>query len=226
MRSVMQIYINSKLVLLYLFISFSLVGCNGNPFATQARVFNDQFRNALILSKQCDEANANNPDVVLTYEQIMVKGMNSPNRSELLASDKKLSEQQKVAYQNYLKLDDVCFKVAMDKLKNNPYANLLRSAEALSAINDSNLLNGKISIGEANAKKIEITQKLVTDITLLRQQLNNQDLQEQLSGNIAAQDAINQMNTATQIRQNQMTQQILQQNQYRVPPPCMGLYCR
>jgi len=217
---------NSKLILLLLGSALVLASCSGNPFASQARIFNDQFRSALVQSKQCDEVNANNPDVLLTYEQIMVKGMNASNRSELLASDKKLNEQQKIAYQNYLKIDDVCFKGAMEKLKNNPYANLLASAETLSAINDSNLLTGKITIGEANAKKLEITQKLITDITLLRQQLNNQDLQEQLSGSIAAQESINNMNTANQIRQNQMTQQILQQNQYKVPAPCMGLYCR
>lgn len=216
MRSVMQGKVIMKFILLASTTLLLLAGCSNHPFATQARIFNDQFKSALVYSKQCDEANANNPDVLFTYEQIMVSGMNAPNRSVLLASDSKLNEQQKVAYQSFLKMDDICFKGAMDKLKNNPYANLLSSAEALSAINDSNLLTGKITIGEANAKKLEILQKLLTDITLLRQQLNNQDLQEQLSGSIAARGAINQMNTATQIRQNQMTQQLMQQqNQNR-----------
>jgi hypothetical protein len=206
----------SIISLLLLLCSFLMIGCSSNPFASQARIYNDQFRSALLHSKQCEEDNASNPDVVLTYEQIMVKGMNPPNRSALLASDKKLNDQQKLAYQSFLKLDDICFESAMEKVKNNPYGNLLRSAEAMSAVNDSNLLNGKISIGEANAKKLEITQKLITDLTLLKQQLNNQDLQEQVAGSVAAQNAINNMNTATQIRQNQMTQQLLQQqNQNR-----------
>lgn len=207
---------HSKPILLFATSLLLLAGCTGNPFATQARIYNDQFRSALLHSKQCEEGNADNPDVVLTYEQIMVKGMNPPNRSALLASDKKLNDQQKLAYQNFLKLDDICFEGAMEKIKNNPYANLLRSAEAMSAINDSNLLNSRITIGEANAKKLEITQKLITDLTLLKQQLNNQDLQEQVAGSVAAQNAINNMNTSNQIRQNQMTQQLLQQqNQNR-----------
>lgn len=226
MRSVMSRKLNLKTILLILTSILLLVGCSGNPFATQARIYNDQFRSALLHSKQCEEGNANNADVVLTYEQIMIKSMNAPNRSTLLASDQKLNEQQKLAYQNFLKLDEICFESGMKMIQNNPYSNLLRSAEAVSAINDSNLLNGRVTIGEANAKKLEITQKLITDLTLLKQQLNNQDLQEQLSGSIAAQESINNMNTANQIRQNQMTQQILQQYQYKVPAPCIGLYCR
>jgi hypothetical protein len=48
----------------------------------------------------------------------------------------------------------------------------------------------------------------------------------QAVSSVAAQNAINSMNTATQIRQSQTTQQLLQQNQYRVPAPCLGFNCR
>lgn len=205
-----------KLTLLVSTSMLFLVGCSTNPFATQAQIFNEQFNSAVVDSKKCYESVASNPDVVLTYEQIIVKGLNAPNRSELLATDKKLNEQQRVAFLNYMKIDNTCFDGVMEKVRGNPYANLLQSSETLSAINDSNLVTGKITIAEANAKRLEILQKFLTDITLLREQLKTQHLQEQMSDGFAAQNAINNMNTATKIQQNQMTQQLLQQqNQNR-----------
>ena len=222
----MKIKFNVKLNYLIATLLLSVVGCSGNPFASQARIFNEQLNSALLHSKNCEERNASNPDVVITYEQIIVKGLNPSNRSALLASDKKLNEQQKIAFENYLKLDGICFEGVVEKIKNSPYENLIQSSEALLAVNDSNLLNGKITIGEANARKIEVTQKLISDMTLVKQQLQTQYIQEQNSYSAASQRAINDMNTATKIRQSQTTQQLLQQSQTRIPSPCIGFNCR
>lgn len=202
-----QISVLSLLIPLLLFS-----GCA----TTVASRYNNQLNQAIAYSKKCSEDVSQNPDVILTYEQIIVKGFSAPNRAELLASDKKLSDAQKIAFQNFLKLSSTCDRGALELLKGSPYAGLTEGSEAISAIVDSNLLTGKISIGEANAKRLEIMQKFLSDITLLKQQLHVQDLQEAATANAASQDAITRMNTATQIRQSQMTQQILQQqNQNR-----------
>lgn len=207
------------------------VGCTTEPFVSQAQVkqkaINEQLRDAITYGKECGDRNAENPDVVLSYEQITVKGLNPPNRSELLASNKKLTAKQKVAYQHYLKLDNECFAGVMAKLDGSPFATLFQSAEALEAVNDANLLSGKITIGDANAKKIEIIQKAKSDINALQVQLasqfqqahnaevvvqSNKQAAAQSAGYNAAQNSINSMNTRTQIIQNQTTQQILQQS--------------
>ena len=224
-----------------LLVVLALAGCASKPFVSQAQVkqqaVNNQFKSAISYIKECEEANANHPDVILTYEQVTVKGLNPPNRSALLTTNKKLNAEQRIAFQNYIKMDDVCFAGVMAKLEGSPYVTLFQGTEALSAVNDANLLNGNITIAEANARKIEIVQKFLSDLNALQQQLSAQFQQahnteaiirsnRQVADDVAAQNAINSMNTATQIRQSQTTQQLLQQNQYRVPTPCIGLYCR
>ena len=207
-----------------------LTACSSSQLISQPKIYNEQLKKALAFSKSCDESNDSNPDVALTYSQIIVKGLNPANRSELLATNKTLSDLQKTAYQNYLQLDNACVQGAIALVKDSPFENLMLSADAMSAVNDSNLLSGKITISEANAKKLEIAQKFLADVTLLKQQFDNQIVLRQTSGQTsgysASQDAINRMNTATQIRQNQMTQQLLQQNQYKAPTPCIGFNCR
>lgn len=212
----------------------ALAGCATQPFVSKAQIkqqaINNQLKDAIAYGKECSDSNADNPDVVLSYEQITVKGLNPPNRSELLASNKKLTAKQKQAYKNYLKLDNTCFAGVIAKLDGSPFLTLFQNAEALEAVNDANLLSGKITIGESNAKKIEIVQKAKSDLSALQLQLNTQFQQDHnaeavvqsnknaaaaaiaSSGNNAAQSAINNMNTRTQIIQNNTTQQILQQS--------------
>lgn len=228
------------LFLLATFLLF-LTGCATKPFVSQAQIkyqaVSNQVTSALAYANECEASNANNPDVVLSYEQITLKGMNPTNRTELLASDKKLNAKQKAAYQNYLKIDSDCFAGVMTRLDGSPFASLFQGTDALAAINDSNLVNGKVTIGEANAKKLEIMQKFYSELSALQQQIKSQFLQahntevtvesnKQVASGVAAQNAINQMNTATQIRQSQTTQQLLQQNQYRPTPACIGFNCR
>jgi len=222
-------------------LTMLLIGCSTQPFVSQAQIkhqsTNNQLKSALDYLKECSDANASNPDVILTYEQIIVKGLNPANRSVLLTTNKKLNAEQKNAFQSYQKIDEVCFAGVMAKLEGSPYATLFQGADALSAVNDANLLNGNITISDANAKKIEIIQKFLIDLTSLQQQLTTQFQQahntevvvrsnNQAVSSVAAQNAINNLNTATQIRQSQTTQQLLQQNQYRVPTPCLGFNCR
>lgn len=211
-----------------------IVSCATQSFVSQAQIkqqaINKQLSDAIAYGKECSDSNAGDPDVVLSYEQITVKGLNPQNRSELLASNKKLTAKQKQAYKNYLKLDSACFAGVIAKLDGSPFSTLFQSAEALEAVNDANLLSGKVTIGEANAKKIEIIQKAKADLSALQLQLNSQFQQDHnaeavvqsnknaaaaaiaSSGNNAVQTAINNMNTRTQIIQNQTTQQLLQQN--------------
>lgn len=237
----MKLYAALKNIVWLGVISTCLVACSTKPFVTQAQIKHQavfgQLNSAIAYAKECDSNIASNPDVVFSYEQITLKGMNPPNRAELLGVDKKLSSKQKVAYQNYLKLDNECTAGVIAKLDGSPFLTLFQGADALVAINDSNLLNEKVTIGEGNAKKLEIMQKFYSDLSALQQQLNSQFLQahnteitvesnKQAVSGVAAQNAINQMNTATQIRQSQTTQQLLQQNQYRPSPACIGFNCR
>lgn len=227
--------------LFLLALSLVLLGCTTQPFISQAQIkqqsVNNQLKSAIDYIKECGETNASNPDVILTYEQITVKGLNPTNRSVLLTTNTKLNAEQKAAFQSYLKMDEACFTGVMAKLEGSPYATLFQGADALSAVNDASLLNGNITISDANAKKIEIIQKFLSDLTTLQQQLTAQFQQahntevvvrsnNQAVSSVAAQNAINSMNTATQIRQSQTTQQLLQQNQYRIPAPCLGFNCR
>lgn len=222
-------------------LTLVLLGCTTQPFISKAQIkqqsVNNQLKSAIDYIKECEDENASNPDVIITYEQITVKGINPANRSELLTTNKKLNAEQKTAFQSYLQMNKACFTGVMARLEGSPYATLFQGADALSAVNDSSLLNGTITIADANAKKIEIVQKFISDLTTLQQQLTAQFQQahntevvvrsnNQAVSSVAAQNAINSMNTATQIRQSQTTQQLLQQNQYRVPAPCLGFNCR
>jgi hypothetical protein len=227
--------------LFLLALTLVLLGCTTQPFISQAQIkqqsVNNQLKGAIDYIKECEDANASNPDVINTYEQITVKGLNPANRSVLLTTNKKLNAEQKAAFQSYLKMDEACFNGVMVRLEGSPYATLFQGADALSAVNDASLLNGTITIADANAKKIEIVQRFLSDLTTLQQQLTAEFQQahntevvirsnNQAVSSVAAQNAINSMNTATQIRQSQTTQQLLQQNQYRVPAPCLGFNCR
>lgn len=230
-----------KYFLLLAILTFIITGCAGTQYFSKAQIqlhaLNEQFNGAIAYAKECEAAYAKNPDVVLSYEQVTLNGLNPSNRSELLASNKKLNAKQKKAYQLFLKLESDCFVGAMAKLKGSPYASLFESTDALIAINDANLLTEKVTIGEASSRKLEILSKFHSDLSTLQHQVSTQYMQAhnaevtELAGKrvesaIAWQGVINNMNTATLIRQNQMNQQLLQQNQYKIPPSCLGFNCR
>jgi hypothetical protein len=228
-------------LLLTILLGFFIASCTTKPYISKAQAeqqaLNAKFSGAIAYWNECGEKNADNPDVVLSYEQITLKGLNPENRSELLASNKKLNAKQKSAYQNFVKLGDECFAGIMTRLQGTPYTSLLQGTEAVFAVNDSNLINQKITIGEGNAKKLELWNKFLTDLSTLQQQLAIQFGQAHnaevtiKAGNEAVeatiyQGAITRMNINTQIQQNQMSQQLL--NQYRAPQynPSLNMFGR
>jgi hypothetical protein len=146
--------------LFLLALTLVLLGCTTQPFISKAQIkqqsVNNQLKGAIDYIKECEDANASNHDVIITYEQITVKGLNPANRSELLTTNKKLNAEQKAAFQSYLQMNEACFTGVMARLEGSPYATLFQGADALSAVNDASLLNGNITIADANAKKLKL----------------------------------------------------------------------
>jgi hypothetical protein len=224
-----------------LFIGLSLItisaltGCANKPFVSQSqiqeRAIINQYNDALAFAKECIDKYKDNPDFVTTYEEISVRGLNASNRTELMSSNKKLSTNQKRAFQNFIKLRDECSQGVLSRLNGSPFYSLFQSKDTSQGITEASLLSDKITIGEANVRKVETIQKMLNDIAVLQQQLSAQFAQSH--GAEAAADANRRAaaaaawaggmqgmarsygNTA-QYFQNQ-NQQLMQQNQYRAP---------
>ncbi|QWD06936.1 hypothetical protein G6719_06685 [Polynucleobacter paneuropaeus] len=160
----------------YLLVTGLLVlgACATQTNISQPRVIeksiSDQISSAVAYSDECLSKYDNNPDFLLTYQEIYLKGENPPNKNLLLSSNKKLNAKQKKAFQNYTKLTDECTQGLMSRVKGAPFFNLFESTDALLGVNESNLLDEKITIGEANNKKLEISRSFSNSLsTLLKQ---------------------------------------------------------
>lgn len=210
-----------------------ITGCAKKPFVSQAQIQEkaivDQYTGAFAYAKECLGKYDNNPDFLLSYEQITLKGMNPPNRLELLSSNKKLNAKQKAAYQNYTKLTDECSRGVISRMQGSPFYGLFQALDSSLGINDANLLSEKITIGQANTRKLEIMQKFTADNSALQQKVSAYFAQahgaeatadaNQRAAMAAAfmggmQSMSNSYNNTAQFYQNQ-NQQLIQQNQYK-----------
>lgn len=224
-----------KLKYLLLVALLALTACAKKPYVSQAqqeeKAIIDQYVGGLTYAKECLDKEDGNPDFILVYEQVTLKGGNPQNRTQLLASNKKLNSKQRAAFQNYLKITDACTRGVMSRLQGSPFYNLFQSTDSQLGINDANLLSDKINIGQANVRKLEIIQKFLADNTALQQQISARfsqahgaELAAEENRRAAAaaawasgmQGMANSYNNLSQYYLNQ-NQQLLQQNQYRAP---------
>ena len=152
----------------------SLTACVTKPDAPQIQVgqqsLSDQLNIAVAYSTECLDKYNNHPDFLLTYQEIYLQGTNPPNKIELLTSNKRLNSKQKKAFQNYIKLTGACTEGVMSRIQGSPLFSLFQRTDALLDVNESSLLADKITIGEANARKLDITQKFYSDISSLQRQ--------------------------------------------------------
>lgn len=224
-----------KLISLLLFGTISLVGCANKPFVSQAqlqeRAIISQYNDALAFANECSDKYKNNADFLTTHAEISVKGLNPPNKIELMSSNKKLTNNQKKVFQSFIKLRDECSQGVLSRLNGSPFYGLFQSRDTSLGIIEAGLISDQISIGEFNIKKIELTQKLLNDVASLQQQLSSQFAQSHAAEAAAEsnrrataaaiwaggmQGMANSFGNTAQYYQNQ-NQQLFQQNQYRAP---------
>jgi hypothetical protein len=132
------------------------------------------LNSAVAYSDQCLSKYDNNPDFLLNYQEISLKGENPPNKQALLTSNKKLNAKQKRALKNYMKLSEECTQGALNLVKGSPLFDLFEKTEASLDTLNLNLLDEKMTIGEANHKQLEITKKFYGDISTLLKQSQGQ----------------------------------------------------
>lgn len=213
----------------------ALVGCANKPFLSQAQqqevAITNQYNDALFFANQCIDKYKDNPDFLVTYNEISIRELAASNRIQLMASSKKLSSSQKIAFQNFIKLRDECSQGVLSRLNGSPFYSLFQSRETAQGIVEASLIGDKITVGEFNVKKIEIVQKFSNDVAVLQRNLSIQFGQQHAaewaaeSNRRATSAAIwaggmqgmaNSFGNTAQYFQNQ-NQQLMQQNQYRAP---------
>lgn len=157
-----------------IFLSACATKSNDTQIRIKEQSLSDQLNKAVSYSDQCLSKYDNNPDFLLTYREISLKGENPPNKQALLSSNKKLNATQKKALQNYIKLSAECTQGVLSLVKGSQFFDLFDKTEAsLDALN-SGLLDEKMTIGEANYKQLEITKKFYGDISVLLKQSKGQ----------------------------------------------------
>jgi hypothetical protein len=165
-----MLQIKYLLVVGLLFLSACVTKPNVPQTQIKEQSLSDQLNKAVAYSDQCLSKYDNNPDFLLTYQEISLRGENPPNKQALLSSNKKLNAKQKRALQNYIKLSAECTQGVLSLVKGSQFFDLFAKTEAsLDALN-SGLLEEKMTIGEANYKQLEITRKFYEDVSALLKQ--------------------------------------------------------
>lgn len=157
----------------------------------------------------------------LVSNEVMIASEESTNRFDLMASNAKITDKQKTALIEVINANLGCYREIETALQNFPtlsihYANLRTERDVIYA----NLINRKISIGEANTQLLTLVAKTkkayVESINILNSNYQKNINQELIArDNRAAQDRaiatqlfINQQNINAQ--QNIVNQQLMQ----------------
>ena len=166
-----------KITSLWLLLAvYALVACSSNPSVlnTEAKPQSEyikkisQTQTKLI---ECAEETKGDRSISIVSKEIMFSKLNSENRAQLLASNLKLNEQQKLALSRAIEIHQHCRVIA----------NEFPSAQLTAVYQDTyrqldfiyqQLLHNEITIGQANQLKLEQITKAQKDWNIAEQALN------------------------------------------------------
>jgi len=139
---------------------FALVGCETNrPIPTQAQAENDrlsrQVASAREAEKLCVDEMEKEPDYKRTYDEIIYKRNDSPNKFDLMTNKNRLNEEQVEVLKRFVRISVKCREVSIAALSGTPYAAVQTKIFSAFDAMYLKLMKGEITIGEANERRAE-----------------------------------------------------------------------
>lgn len=128
----------------------SLAQANRNQLANTVKNANEAV-------ESCTNSLQDDPATKIVYDQIIIRRIDSPNKLQLLSSQAKLNQSQIAALTKAWQLGQNCRQIHIDRLSDYPtIAKTRKDYYSDMDIVYANLLSKKITIGEANLKKVEL----------------------------------------------------------------------
>jgi len=168
----------------------TLVGCETNrPIPTQAQNEDDRLSQQVVSARAAEKACADemekDQDYKRTYEEILYKRNDSPNKFDLMTNKYKLSEDQVDVLKRFIRLNVKCREVGIEALRGSPYLSVtLKIYNAFDATY-LKLLKGEITIGEANERRAEAImqaqadwEKVKGDVSARLNQMHNNEVND------------------------------------------------
>lgn len=170
-----------------------LVGCARNysqnsPITTttaaqdRSTQISNQVKSTGQAVRDCTKKQGDSPSGVIVRQSILVEGEDQPNKFDLLSSKAKLNEAQKKALKQYLAANAVCRKISIEGNAGLPYQTILLKALAEKDVIYTQLLTGKLTVGEANlaiqALNVNYRESRKAESAKLDQTLKNQHASE------------------------------------------------
>lgn len=180
-----------------------------NVYSTQASVEKERQNRLARDSSEAGEActaKAKESPAYQIVEKNIFPDDGNPNKYSLLASKSKLNEAQKKALKEYLTLVTPCRKIYTDTAKGLPFAAPMEKANSQYDLIYAKLLNGQMTIGEANEQRNQARQVMKSELSAIQANVN-QNLEA--SHNAEIQNA--QQRRAAEIQAAQQQQLINQQ---------------
>jgi hypothetical protein len=152
-----------------------LTACDDNPFVrpqTQQQQIQNVFDSYSAKTKALNEKNENckvemkkNESVRIVEKEIIFLEKNDTNRYALMTSKQKLNDQHKKLFNEYLIVNQKCRNDTAELLKGMPYENAIAESFSDLDIIYVQLLDDKITIGDANTQKLKILDKQVAEVS-------------------------------------------------------------
>ncbi len=225
-----------------------LVGCgSGNyqqvstaPKLTPAEKLADTYVEAVKVAnqktKQCSDSIQATDEAKLVHKEVLFAGQKDPNAKELMLSKQRLNSKQSAALQKFMIEQKSCRSIRLNALDKTPYLpsvwiDFYKKSDDLGA----QLLNKKITIGEANQQWMTILQetnvnlneakrKIYNDVMAMREKEVDLDLKQR---GVAAQQAQAQAAREANNRQAWKDfQRATQPDWTDLTPTCLGPGCR
>ena len=112
-------------ILLLILVAAVMMGCANKPQTTQAQQINYQLQ-AITQRKNeelkvCIDKNNEDENSKIVREQVIWNDQNRPYKIELLSNNKMITDDQKRALRNYLKINLECRKIVLNAFASNTY---------------------------------------------------------------------------------------------------------
>lgn len=226
----------------------TLASCGGGSYQqvstaaklTPAEKLADTYVEAIKLAnqktKQCSDSIKATDEAKLVHKEVLFAGLKDPNAKDLMLSKQRLNSRQSVALQKFMIEQKNCRSIRLNALDKIPYLpsvwiDFYKKSDDLEA----QLLNKKITIGEANQQWMTILQetnvdlneakrKIYNDVMAMREKEVDLDLKKR---GVAAQQAQAQAAREANNRQAWKDfQQATQPDWTDLTPTCLGPGCR
>ena len=226
----------------------TLASCGGGnyqqvstaPKLTPAEKLADTYVEAVKVAnqktKQCSDSIQATDEAKLVHKEVLFAGQKDPNAKDLMLSKQRLNSKQSAALQKFMIEQKSCRSIRLNALDKTPYLpsvwiDFYKKSDDLGA----QLLNKKITIGEANQQWMTILQetnvnlneakrKIYNDVMAMREKEVDLDLKQR---GVAAQQAQAQAAREANNRQAWKDfQRATQPDWTDLTPTCLGPGCR